>query len=57
MSFYFNHNIDRLEMIWYDNLDKDEDEAFNLDDRNHLHIKKYWINYVPGNKADYVFGP
>lgn len=44
-------------MIWYDNLDKDEDEAFNLDDRNHLHIKKYWKNYVPGNKADYVFGP
>ena len=42
-------------MIWYDNDDDEQDE--NLDDRNHLHMKKFWRNYVPGSKIDYIFGP
>ena len=56
MSFYIHHNcLDQLDMIWYDNDDDEIDE--NLDDRNHLHMKKFWRNYVPGSKIDYIFGP
>ena len=43
-------------MIWYDNLD-DDDEGENLDDRNHLYIKKYWRNYSPSFHAENIFGP
>ena len=56
MSSYIHHNcLDSLDMIWYDNDDDEQDE--NLDDRNHLHMKKFWRNYVPGSKIDYIFGP
>ena len=57
-SFYHIY-VDQLEMIWYDNLNYDQDESENLDDRNHLFTKKFWWNYIPDYQAGTagIFGP
>ena len=45
------------EMVWYDNLQYDDDESVNLDDRNHLFTRKFWRNYIPDYQAENIFGP